>query len=196
MAYIGQQPFQEFTNPPTKDSFTGDGSTTTFDMAKAVPSGSVNALEVYVNNVRQEPGTGKAFTLGVDGSGDHKRITFTAAPASSAAIYVINDKTNSTITAPLVTDLNGVELIFDVDGDTSITADTDDRIDFKIGNVEHISINNSSGDTVIKPMVDGKDIVFQQYDGNKILEINDANFVSISGAAAGPGELRFYEDTD
>ena len=45
-------------------------------------------------------------------------------------------------------------------------------------------------------MVDGKDIVFQQYDGNKILEINDANFVSISGAAAGPGELRFYEDTD
>ena len=196
MAYVGQPPFQEFTNPPTKDSFTGDGSTTTFDMAKAVPSGSVNALEVYVNNVRQEPGTGKAFTLGVDGSGDHKRITFTAAPASSAAIYVINDKTNSTITAPLVTDLNGVELIFDVDGDTSITADTDDRIDFKIGNVEHISINNSSGDTVIKPMVDGKDIVFQQYDGNKILEINDANFVSISGADAGPGELRFYEDTD
>ena len=45
-------------------------------------------------------------------------------------------------------------------------------------------------------MVDGKDIVFQQYDGNKILEINDGNYVAISGAAAGPGELRFYEDTD
>ena len=29
MAYIGQQPFQEFTSVPTKDSFTGDGSTTT-----------------------------------------------------------------------------------------------------------------------------------------------------------------------
>ena len=28
MAYLGQGPFQEFTNPPTKDSFTGDGSTT------------------------------------------------------------------------------------------------------------------------------------------------------------------------
>jgi len=93
-------------------------------------------------------------------------------------------------------DLNGVELILDADADTSITADTDDRIDFKLGGVEHISINNSSGDTVIKPMVDGKDIVFQQYDGNKILEINDGNYVAISGAAAGPGELRFYEDTD
>ena len=45
-------------------------------------------------------------------------------------------------------------------------------------------------------MVDGKDIVFQQYDGNKILEINDGNYVAISGAAAGPGELRIYEDTD
>ena len=93
-------------------------------------------------------------------------------------------------------DLNGVELILDADQDTSITADTDDRIDFKIAGVEHISISNSSGDTIIKPMVDAKDIVFQQYDGNKIFEINDANFVAVSGAAAGPGEIRIYEDTD
>ena len=196
MSYIGQGPFQEFTNPPTKDSFTGDGSTTTFDLNSEVPSGSQNALEVYVDNVRQEPGTGKAFTLGVDGSGDMKRITFTAAPANGASIYVINDKTNSTIVAPLQNDLNGTELILDADGDTSITADTDDRIDFKISNVEHIALSNSSGDTVIKPMVDTKDIIFQQYDGNKVLEINDGNFVGIGGNATAPGEIRIYEDTD
>jgi len=196
MSYLGQGPFQEFTNPPTKDSFTGDGSTVAFDLAKAVPSGSQNALEVYVNNVRQEPGSGKAFTLGVDGSGDHKRVTFSTAPASSAAIYVINDKTNSTVTAPAVTDLNGVELILDVDGDTSITADTDDRIDFKLGNVEHISFNNSSGDTVIKPMVDAKDIKFQQYDGRTLLDINDGGYIAIANGATGPGQLRLYEDTD
>ena len=93
-------------------------------------------------------------------------------------------------------DLNGVELILDADQDTSITADTDDRIDFKLGGVEHISLNNSSGDTVIKPMVDAKDIIFQQYDGNKILEINDGNYVGIGGNAAGAGEIRIYEDTD
>ena len=68
-----------------------------FDMDREVPSGSQNALEVFVDNVRQEPGTGKAFTLGVDGSNDHKRITFSSAPANGASIYVINDKTNSTI---------------------------------------------------------------------------------------------------
>ena len=69
MAYIGQQPFQEFSSVPTKDSFTGDGSTTTFDLANDVVRGGENALEVFVDNVRQEPGSGKAYTLGVDGSG-------------------------------------------------------------------------------------------------------------------------------
>ena len=95
MSYIGQVPVSEFVAAPTKDSFTGDASTTTFDLAASVAGGAVNALEVYVDNVRQEPGSGKAFTLGVDGSGDMKRITFTAAPANSAAIYVLNPLTNT-----------------------------------------------------------------------------------------------------
>ena len=196
MAYLGQGPFQEFSNPPTKDSFTGDGSTVVFDMDQEVPSGSQNALEVFVDNVRQEPGTGKAFILGVDGSGDHKRITFSTAPANGSAIYVINDKTNSTIVAPLSNDLNGTELILDVDGDTSITADTDDRIDFKIANTDHISIGTSSGDTIIKPMVDAKDIMFQQYDGRDVLEINDAGYVALHNGTTGSGQLRIYEDDD
>ena len=195
MPYIGARPVIEFSTIPSKDSFTGDGSTTAFDLADVVPSGGENALEVFVNNVRQEPGSGKAFTLGADGSNELKRITFTAAPASGASIYVINDKTN-TMALLSPKDLNGVELVLDAEADTSITADTDDRIDFKIAGVEHFSFSNSSGDTIIKPMVDAKDIIFQQYDGNKILEINDGNYVAISGAAAGPGELRFYEDTD
>ena len=97
MAYIGQAPFQEFTSVPTKDNFTGDGSTTAFDLSAAVPVGSENALEVFVANVRQEPGQGKAFTLGLDGNGDFKRITFASAPSNGASIYVINDKTNQTI---------------------------------------------------------------------------------------------------
>ena len=37
----------------------------------------------------------------------------------------------SPLTAAL--DLNGVELILDGDADTSITADTDDQVDFRIG---------------------------------------------------------------
>ena len=196
MAYIGQQPFQEFTNPPTKDSFTGDGSTVAFDLNAEVPSGSQNALEVFVNNVRQEPGTGKAFTLGVDGSGDTKRITFTAAPASGAAIYVINDKTNSTIVAPLQNDLNGTELILDADADTSIHAESDDVIDLQIAGADVLKFQQSAGDAIIKVATDGKDLVFQQADGNKLFEINDGNFVGVGGNSTAAGAIRIFEDTD
>ena len=110
--------------------------------------------------------------------------------------------TDSTITSAKLADfsaavdLNGVELLLDADADTSISADTDDRIDFKIANVEHFSFSNSSGDTVIKPMVDAKDIIFQQYDGNKVLEINDGGFVGVGGNSNAAGEIRIFEDTD
>jgi hypothetical protein len=195
MAYIGQEPVNTFSPVPTKDSFTGDGSTTAFDLQNEVVNGGENALEVYVNNVRQEPGTGKAFTLGVDGSDKIKRITFTAAPISGASIYVINDKTsNVSIMRP--EDLNGVEFVLDADGDTSITADTDDRIDFRLNGVDHINIGTSSGDTVFSQMTDAKDIIFKQYDGRNILEINDAGFIAIGNGATGSGQLRIYEDTD
>ena len=195
MAYIGQEPVNTFSPVPSKDSFTGDGSTTTFDLQNSVVNGGENALEVFVNNVRQEPGSGKAFTLGKDGSGDIKRITFSSAPASGAAIYVINDKTSSvSIISP--SDLNGVELVLDADGDSSLTSDTDDQVDIKLGGTDHIKILSSSGDTVFQPMTDAKDIVFKQYDGNILLDINDGNFVGIGGNSAAPGEIRIFEDTD
>ena len=195
MAYIGQEPVNTFSPVPSKDSFTGDGSTTTFDLQNPVVNGGENALEVFVNNVRQEPGSGKAFTLGVDGSNEIKRITFTAAPANGASIYVINDKTSNVSTvSPL--DLNGVEFILDLDGDTSLTVDTDDRIDFKLAGTDHIQLGTSSGDTTIKIATDAKDLQFLQADGNKILEINDGNFVGVGGNSAAPGEIRIFEDTD
>ena len=93
-------------------------------------------------------------------------------------------------------DLNGVELLLDADADTSISADTDDQIDIKIANTDHLKILSSSGDTVLKPMVDAKDIIFQQFDGNKVFEINDGNFVSVGGNATAAGAIRIYEDTD
>ena len=133
MAYVGARPTTNFRVAPTKDTFTGDGSTTTFDLANKVPAGGENALQVFVENVRQEPGSGKAYTLGADGSGDLKRITFSSAPVSSAEIYVITTFSNEAFKN---TDLNGNEFVLDADGDTSITADTDDQIDIKIAGAD------------------------------------------------------------
>lgn len=59
-----------------------------------------------------------------------------------------------TITAATVAtslDMNGTELILDADADTSITADTDDQIDIKIGGADEINITS----TVIQPATNG-----------------------------------------
>ena len=80
-------------------------------------------------------------------------------------------------------DLNGVELILDADQDTTITADTDDRIDIKIANTDHVSFGTSSGDTVIKSMTNAKDITIQQFDGNELVNFNDGNYSSFTRAA-------------
>ena len=47
--------------------------------------------------------------------------------------------------------MNGNELILDVDADTSITADTDDQIDFKVGGSDKASLTAScfSIDTIV-----------------------------------------------
>ena len=99
MPYIGKGPLDRSLGLNEKNVFTGDGSAVAFDITSEAPS--ENALQVFVDNVRQEPGTGKAFTLGVDGSSAMKRITFSAAPANSAEIYVLNSlRTQITETPP------------------------------------------------------------------------------------------------
>ena len=90
MAYIGQNPIDAFRGLAAYDTFTGDGSTTTFDLTKVAPDGGQNDILVVVNNVIQEPGVSKSYTLGVDGNGDYKRVTFNVAPESADEIYVIN----------------------------------------------------------------------------------------------------------
>ena len=98
MPYIGKGPIDRTLGLNEKNVFTGDGSTVAFDITSEALT--ENALQVFVDNVRQEPGTGKAFTLGSDGSAN-KRITFSAAPANSAEIYVLNSlRTQITETPP------------------------------------------------------------------------------------------------
>ena len=89
MAYLGEAPNPTLRGLAKKDSFTGDGSTTTFDLATAIPNVTENDIEVFVDNIRQEPGSGKSYTLGFDDSSAFKRITFTVAPESGTAIYAI-----------------------------------------------------------------------------------------------------------
>jgi len=90
MAYIGKRPEDTFRGLASKASFTGDGSTVTFDLSENALDGGTNDIQVFVNNVRQEPGSGKSYTLGLDGSSRVRRITFAVAPVASDVIYVIS----------------------------------------------------------------------------------------------------------
>ena len=82
MAYIGSEPNTIFRVAPVKDTFTGDGSTTTFTLNR--PVNVSEDLNVYVNNVPQEPGSGKSYTA----SGTN--LIFDAAPsAGTNNVYVV-----------------------------------------------------------------------------------------------------------
>ena len=180
MAYVGSRPSSIFRVAPTKDTFTGDGSTTTFDLANKVPAGGENALQVFVENVRQEPGSGKAYTLGADGSGDLKRITFSSAPVASAEIYVITTFSNEAFAK--IQDLQGSEFVLDADGDTSITADTDDTIDIKIGGSDIFQLTSSKLD------INGKELVL---DADADTSIHSDTDDQIDIKIAGADDFRF-----
>ena len=83
MAYIGKKPSDITRAIATNDTFTGDGSTTTFTLTQG--AASANDLTVVVNNVRQEPGASKSYTLTAPTS-----LVFNVAPADADEIYVIN----------------------------------------------------------------------------------------------------------
>ena len=122
-------------------------------------------------------GTSGAFTVQfktVSGTG----ITFGVSEKTTKLFY--SDGTNI-VDAGFSggTDLDGKELVLDADGDTSITADTDDQIDIKIGGTDQIKLV----DGAIVPVTDN-DIDL----GTSSLEFKDAYFdgTVTSDAFAGP----------
>jgi len=148
MSYIGQQlPADVFSGFVT-DSFTGDGSATTFTLSKT--PFSEDTLIVVINNVIQKPTTN--FTV----SGTTLTIVGTAV-ASGDVIYAIHTggvlpiTTASAVAEGTTIDLNGGsdKLILDADADTTISADTDDQIDFKVGGTDRLTVQSTSGNNVV-----------------------------------------------
>lgn len=69
-------------------------------------------------------------------------------------------------------DLSSGDLTVDVAGNIDLDADGG-TIKVSDGGTELLNITNSSSDVVIKPVVDGKDIIFQQRDGTEVARIED-----------------------
>ena len=85
MAYLGKPAGNRHTGT-SKDSFNGDGSTTAFTMSRSVLL--VTDIEVFVDNVQQEPTT--AYTVSAT------TLTFDEAPPNGTAnVYVIHRSGNN-----------------------------------------------------------------------------------------------------
>ena len=176
MAYIGKSIESGTFAVLDTSGNTYNGSNTTFSLGTQV--GSPAQLLVSHDGVIQKAGTD--YSLASGGT----QITFSTAPASGASIFIV--EISGAVGGPLDSDLNGNELILDADGDTSITADTDDQIDIKIANTDHIKLATSSGDTVIQPSTDAKDIIIKQFDGTELVNFNDGAYSSFTSAALNP----------
>src|SRR6056300_1325609 len=143
MAYIGKKPEDKFRGLASYNSFTGDGSTTTFDTTNILPDGGTYDVEVFVDNVRQEGGSGKYYTIGNDDAGDLKRITFTVAPDNAAEIYVINPGRNTAVVTVTDNTLTAAKLQTDAVTTAKIqdSAVTNDKL---AGSIANAKLSNSS----------------------------------------------------
>ena len=176
MAYIGKSIESGTFAVLDTSGNTYNGSNTTFSLGTQV--GSPAQLLVSHDGVIQLPGTD--YSLASGGT----QITFSTAPASGASIFIV--EISGAVGGPLASDLNGAELILDVDADTTLRADTDDQIDIKIANTDHLKLATSSGDTVIQPTTDAKDIIIKQFDGTSLVEFNDGAYSKFTAMAYFP----------
>ena len=122
MAFIGNQPAESFTSFATQEFSTS--ATTSYTLDHAVTN--ENEIALFVNNVRQQPGSGKAYTA------TGTTLTLSAATASTDTMYcgflgralqTVTPATNS-ITAAMV----GNDLISGKDALTSSPDDTDELL--------------------------------------------------------------------
>ena len=163
MSYIGQGLPADVFSGFTTDAFTGDGSATTFTLSKA--PFSEDGLIVVINNVIQRPTTN--FTV----SGTTLTIVGTAV-ASGDVIYAIHTSGAVPSTLASKVDVNGLSdgIILDADADTTISADTDDQIDFKVGGVDEMTL--SSTGLVINEGSNDRDFRVESNNESSMLHVN------------------------
>ena len=146
MAYIGIQPAEKFTSFATQEFSTSATTSYTLDHAVA----NENELALFVNNVRQQPGSGKAYTA------TGTALTLSAATASTDTMYcvflgralqTVVPATNS-ITAAMV----GNDLISGKDALAAAPADTDELLLSDAGTLKRIDYSHVKS---IKQIVNG-----------------------------------------
>ena len=150
MPYIGNQPAEQFTSFATQEFSTS--ATTSYTLDHAVTN--ENEIALFVNNVRQQPGSGKAYTA------TGTALTLSAATASTDTMYcvflgralqTVNPATNSITAAMVSNDL--------ISGKTALgatPADTDEFLVSDAGTLKRVDYSHIKGGKVLQ-VVHGTD---------------------------------------
>ena len=159
MSYIGTEPKDIRSFGRTKFDYTATQGQTAFTGADddgKVLAFTVGQIEVYVNGILMDDSD---FTTTGTGT-----VTLASAANLNDVINIVSFETNipdsnyvpasgGTFTGNVTfsgttsgIDMNGTELVLDADGDTGITADTDDRIDFKIAGSDRGNLHYDNND--------------------------------------------------
>ena len=161
-------------------TYIADVTLTTAAQTNITSLGTLTALTV--DDVAID---GKVVTM--TGSTDD---TFVTTVGTNGATSLVTTDTaaaaaNLTITADGTVGINSTgDMTLDSSTDIIFDADGGD-FSFKDGGTEILKISNSSSDVIIKPIVDTKDLIFQQRDGTEVARIEDnATFNVVTGKLA------------
>jgi hypothetical protein len=175
-------------------NYTATAGQTTFsgtDDNSATLSYTAANLIVTLNGIVLENGTDYTATSGTSivltvgaAAGDELNViafkSFTVSDtvaASTGGTFSGNVAVNGTL------DVNGNELILDADGDTSITADTDDQIDIRQGGEDRVVIGSLGIDMNGRSSDNRAYLQFRENDGtlfSQILTIPNSNIMRIN----------------
>ena len=143
MAFIGNQPAESFTSFATQEFSTS--ATTSYTLDHAVTN--ENEIALFINNVRQQPGSGKAYTA------TGTALTLSAATASTDTMYCVflgralqtvtpatNSITNAMITDSTITSakLTGVTQGITVADQYRVSANITSNADPISSNIERV----------------------------------------------------------
>jgi hypothetical protein len=107
------------------------------------------------------------------------------ADSTLVSLVATQTLTNKTLTTPVIAEIdNSSDITLDAGADVILDAGGGD-FNFKVAGTEILRVTNSSSDVIIRPVVDAKDLIFQQRDGTEVARIEDnATFNVVTGKLA------------
>ena len=183
MSYLGNTPStQSFTS--LTEAFSGDGSTTTFTLARIVYQ--TRDIEVLVNNVQQDPFT--SYT--VNGT---TTLTFTEAPSSGSGNILVSYRNNLvSVVVPADGSVTAASISGTITGDkiglTAINANnivaaaiTGDKIGLTAITSNLIASAAVTGDKIGLTAINANNIVAAAITGDKIASTATLGNLNVSG---------------